>query len=574
MNGHKIISFSIGIIILILNQFLKEYYSGLIYLTNTVISLFLIHFSLRGSKKKLILLIKDNFFSLRVRLIFIILMIIFSSILRLYKYKEYPGGINVDSAYNGIAILNLINDRTYRAYLPERYGRETFFLYLSIPFYYLSKDPFFRNSIPTIFFGILTVFVFLLLMREVFSIDFAIISSYLLMSSPFHLTYSRSGNVHNISPLLMLVLSLYFLVRVIKSGRMRYLILTGIASGIGLQSYKNFKIFFLFILTILIVETIQSNELTKKAKMIRLFLYVGVSFLVGLPIIIYAIKYPYSYLFRELSIMIQQKPSLNIYVKNLINFMSGFTLKAVDCGTYFSPKRAFLTGVKSVLFLIGLGCSLLFIREKPFNYIYILIFLHIMIAIVANPNASHITGMLIPIEILTALGILVVTSFIRLNKLKQYLVILILIITVIVDVYRYFLIDQQDASVQFHYNIVETEAGKFAKALSKDYKIYMSLSLATNDTVRFINYNESGYSEKRKHYKDAPAFRVFNPEIDIDEIRDLDTDIAIILKRGEINYEQEEKLFKALRNCKKEIHFYNKSKIPVKLIIYKIEKGG
>ena len=155
---------------------------------------------------------------------------------RVVKFNSFPPGLNHDAAWNGLHAIRITQDVGYSPYVAEAWGRETMFHYI-IAFYQLilgSTQSAIQLAGITV--GIATLVAFYLLVRRLFGFKLALVATYLLSVSGWHLTMSNAGWRAILVPL-FIGLIFYFLVKAVQERRMRDFALAGIFLGLSLGTY-------------------------------------------------------------------------------------------------------------------------------------------------------------------------------------------------------------------------------------------------------------------------------------------------------------------------------------------------
>jgi 4-amino-4-deoxy-L-arabinose transferase-like glycosyltransferase len=142
-----------------------------------------------------------------------------ASFLRLYKINFYPAGFNADEAaigYNAYSLIQTGKDehgdfwpihfKSFGDFKPGGY------FYLVLPFVKILGLTEFAVRLPSVFLGILSVLLIYLLVLELFqSFSLALLSSFFLAISPWHLHFSRGGWETNAATTFILFGAWFFL---------------------------------------------------------------------------------------------------------------------------------------------------------------------------------------------------------------------------------------------------------------------------------------------------------------------------------------------------------------------------
>ncbi|MBW2995367.1 glycosyltransferase family 39 protein, partial [Candidatus Woesearchaeota archaeon] len=165
-------------------------------------------------KEKIIKFLKENKF--------LILILLIGIIVRVYSFGSVPPGLNQDEAsigYEAWSILHYGIDRN-GIHLPVHLiswggGQNTLYAYFSMPFILLFGLNVITTRIINLLFGIIALFVFYLLVKEISSKRLALLSAFLLAINPWHIMMSRWGLESNLAPSIFL-LGVFFLIHSFK----------------------------------------------------------------------------------------------------------------------------------------------------------------------------------------------------------------------------------------------------------------------------------------------------------------------------------------------------------------------
>ncbi|SRR5258708_6752402 len=384
---------------------------------------------------------------------FLLLILLIASFLRLWKLGEVPISPDWDEVslgYNAYSIMQTGRDeygkflpvvlRSFDDYKPALYS------YLSIPPIYLFGLNVWAVRLPSVFFGIITVLSTFFLVKELFRRnDVALLSSFLLAISPWHIQFSRVAFESNIG-LSLNILSVLFFVKGLKK---HYLLpISAFLMGLNLYAYQSEKVFTPLILLILLIIYRKEFFLVPR-KFITISVIVGL--LISLPMLGYLLTNKDSLeRARGVSIFSESYPkaladkALNdtnnkdylgllfdnrrvVFAKNIVaGYLSHFDLNWLfirgDIARHHAPNMGLMYIFEIPFLLVGLY-SLMFSNNKKTK---LFIFAWILIAPVAAsittgvPHAIRTLNFLPTLQILVALGILTIASFIYKLKLLKY----------------------------------------------------------------------------------------------------------------------------------------------------------
>lgn len=192
-------------------------------------------------------------------IIYLVVIIVIATLLRLLFLETIPGGFSCDEAANGYeaySILETMRDR-YGKFMPlflKVLGndyRESLYIFITVPFIKIFGLNEFGTRFPAALCGILTVVAVYYFVKECFNNRVALISALLLAINPWHIQFNRIAFRVNLLPLL-LVLGLLFFAKSFKNPK--YLPLTGLMFGLSLWTYSSARAFIsLFVLGLTII---------------------------------------------------------------------------------------------------------------------------------------------------------------------------------------------------------------------------------------------------------------------------------------------------------------------------------
>jgi 4-amino-4-deoxy-L-arabinose transferase-like glycosyltransferase len=153
----------------------------------------------------------------------LILVLLIGIVVRTYDFGNIPPGLHADEAsvgYDSYAVLNYGIDRNgfHNPVIFNAYGQgmNSLYQYLSMPFIAVFSLNTFSVRLLSLLLGILSLFLFYILVKDVSDEKTALVSAFLLAISPWHIITSRWGMEENIFYAIFLIGAL-FLVRSFKN---------------------------------------------------------------------------------------------------------------------------------------------------------------------------------------------------------------------------------------------------------------------------------------------------------------------------------------------------------------------
>lgn len=216
------------------------------------------------------------------------LIIFLGSFLRLYKLDKFPPSLFGDEADVGYQAYSIL--KTGKDYLGQKWPisfhsisdwRTPLFLYADVPFIAIFGLNEWGVRLCPAFFGMITLPFFYLLIKKLFKRDdIALLGTFFMAISMWHLQYSRSA--FEVTQMLFLIISaVYFLL--IGLDKWGYLILSAVLFALAPYSYNTAKFFIpLFVVFLAILFRYELKKISFK----KLLLVLAVLVFVSLPMIV------------------------------------------------------------------------------------------------------------------------------------------------------------------------------------------------------------------------------------------------------------------------------------------------
>lgn len=205
--------------------------------------------------------------------VILVLIVALAAFLRLPFLGELPYGLTIDEAgqgYSAYSILKTGKDEwgDFLPLNPRGFGdyKPPVFMYLLIPSIAVFGLSEFAVRLPSAIAGILTVWVFFFLVKELFKDrTLGLISAFLLAISPWHVYYSRLGWESNVG-LLFFCLGILFFIK--ANQKNIFLELSASFFGLAALSYHSFKLLVPLMVTGLLFFYFKEFKKTKKEVLI------------------------------------------------------------------------------------------------------------------------------------------------------------------------------------------------------------------------------------------------------------------------------------------------------------------
>jgi hypothetical protein len=333
---------------------------------------------------------------------------------RLYRLSDIPLGVNNDAIWESLAARSILqgNWKDYIPYAAAWHGEPTIRILVA------ALSPYFGDTTTTVklassVFGILLIPGLYRLLRIHFSETLALITTWLVATSGWHIIMSRSGwraiMAPTVTTFFLLTLSWAWL-----SGKKAWYIASGIALGATLYSYDAARVIPLIVIPILSL-TLLSRTLGKNHLSGVIYLLVTF-FIVILPMIVYASSHwdffagRSGYLFVGNKIL--QEHSFAPLWKNVFDTALLFTYRAH--GNDFFIDEPLLDPPAIWLFPIGLVIAIWHVlAKKTWTYGWMIIwFLATLIpALISEPNGNRAIGAIPSVYFFAGLAAVTLASF-------------------------------------------------------------------------------------------------------------------------------------------------------------------
>ncbi len=284
--------------------------------------------------------------------------------MRLYHLKQLPPGLYPDEAMDGTNAQEALATGQFKVFYPENNGREGLFMNIQAGFISLIKqnEPWVLRF-PSAIFGILTVLGLYFLGRELFSKKVGLLAAFLLATSFWHIMFSRIGFRAIMAPF-FLTWALYLFLRSLRRHETEWpaylcAALGGLFYGLGFYSYIAYRVTPLLFL-LLIPFFIKHKNFWKLAGV-----FMGITFLVALPIGLYFFHNPADFLGRTTQVSVFSSPSplgslaLNtVKTAGMLDFQGDWNWRQNFAGR---PELFWPVGI---YFWIGIGAAVYALWKK------------------------------------------------------------------------------------------------------------------------------------------------------------------------------------------------------------------
>jgi 4-amino-4-deoxy-L-arabinose transferase-like glycosyltransferase len=317
-----------------------------------------------------------------VELVVVIALALF---MRLYSFGSIPFGVWYDEAEAGLQARRMLQEPAYRPvffpspinhpiYLPGAYA-------LALAWF---GDSVYSMRLVSVLFGLGGVAAAYLFGRELRGPRFGLALAFVMAVARWPVNFSRIAMTGIDTPFFEF-LSLFFLVRLIKHGRLRDALWTGITLGVGLMVYTGLRLYVLALIIFAVVAALiwprwllaNLSNGGWKPQLARLAL-VGLSiWLITFPVIRFALDSPQQFWYRTRQISIFAKRDQAELGTALLDSTSRhllmFNFNGDRNGRHNLPGEPMLDPAMAVLAVLGLGLALAGWR-RPINLFFLILF--------------------------------------------------------------------------------------------------------------------------------------------------------------------------------------------------------
>ncbi|MDM8529323.1 PA14 domain-containing protein [Anaerolineales bacterium HSG24] len=427
--------------------------------------------------------------------------------MRLYNFYEQPFGIWFDEAAAGIQARLIVTDPNYRP---------IFFTPINVTGHLLRLYAFalenFGDTVQamrlvSVAFGLSAVIAAYLFGRELHGPNFGLILALLLAVMRWHINFSRIAMTGIDAPFFELI-SLFFLVRLAKYGRLRDALCVGVALAFGLTFYTAFRLYIAALVAFVVIGgIIWSYYLVKLMKqrgwpvyILNLLIILLAMIMVLVPVLRFMQDNPEKFWYRiqQTSILTKRdQADLQTAVWNTTSkHLMMFNVHGDNNGRHNLPGAPMLDPLTGVLMVLGFGLAIVNIRQ-PINLFFLILFPTTIAGGILSldfeaPQSLRSIGVIPVVIYLSGLSFYTLGREAQ-HSLKPLSAWWLTVPTALLVGYLFYsnastyLIDQADEFASWNaFSTPETIAGHKMAELGPNYIYYSSPFLTNHPATRFL----------------------------------------------------------------------------------------
>jgi 4-amino-4-deoxy-L-arabinose transferase-like glycosyltransferase len=280
--------------------------------------------------------------------------------MRGYQLADLPYGSWYDEAEAGLEAVEILNGQPFSPMAKFTFNPSLYFYVLALSFKIFGVSILgIRLVVATA--GVLSCLFLYLLAKRLWGWRVAFVAGILLAVMSWHVTFSRLGMANITSPLFAII-TFYFLIRGLETGRHADYLWAGLAAGIGVYTYTAFRLVALM-MALLLVHEVLSHPGFLRRHFDGLIVMAVAAILAMMPLLIFAMQNPQEFTRRmnETSVFAKKntEEEKRLALDNSLRLhMLMFNVRGDPNGRHDLPGRPMADSVTAALLVLGLGYSL------------------------------------------------------------------------------------------------------------------------------------------------------------------------------------------------------------------------
>ena len=436
--------------------------------------------------------------------------------LRLWQFSELPFGVWFDEAQAGLQARRWLAEPDYRpAFFDPINVSGQFLMLYALALRYVS-DSVHGLRLASVLFGVGGVWAAYLFGKTVRGPHFGLLMAFFMATMRWDINFSRIAMTGIDTPFFEL-LSLYFLARLLRRGRLRDAMLTGMMLGLGLTFYTGFRLFGLALAATFLLGVFiwrhwwlrVGDWVWWQNQLLRLLMLLLAGWIIFMPVGQFARSNPdlFSDRIRVTSIFNRRDdPNLMRALRtNIGKHLAMFHISGDKNGRHNLPGEPMLDPLMGILVVLGLGLALRNVfstQANPFNLFFILLIPAGLVGGVFSldfeaPQSLRSIAILPALAYFSALAIsALATEAKRLTRPDASAWVLwpagvAALYLVGFNAHTYFVRQANDFAVWNAFSTPETITGQKMADLGPGHDFYLSPFLSNHPSVRFLAGEDS-----------------------------------------------------------------------------------
>ncbi len=456
---------------------------------------------------------------------------------RFWNLETLFEGMTYDEAYKGLDAIAIREFGERPVFLDWNGGREALVAYLVAAAQTVFDTSSIAVRVVTAIAGSASLLFFYLFVRTVFNNHIALLSTFLLAVSKWHIIHSRYGVRAGLYPVFELA-TLYFVARALTSDRRRTgsLIAAGVFGGLGLYTYIAYRVF-PFVLPAFLAEKNIRKNLSPYLKPILAATIVSLAVVV--PLARFYIENPESLTGRMKRTSVwsqkgkEQESPVRLVLESSARTFGMFTYSGDPIARHNVNAEPMLSPFTTSFFILGAFLTLIHARKPYATFLLIYFFITILPGIlsVGAPNVPRVFGCL-PVAILfTSFGIYGAAQIVsRFGSTSGRTFIAIVLsgsmMTGALDaMVRYpEILDSLSTKVAAIWGADrdQTNVARLSNQLGESCEVYLSPQFFFHSTIEYLTYSKSNH-------------KLITPGMDFRKESSRDKVVVVFLQQNVIN---------------------------------------
>lgn len=430
---------------------------------------------------------------------------------RLYQIDSLPYGLWWDEAFSGLEVLKIMNDPGYR---PLYLAEPAFYRYLMVGSFTLFGPSQFGIRIVAVAGGMLGILSISLLARELLGRRVGLVAAFFVATMAWHVNFSRIG-FNAIWSVAFNALSVYFLIRAMRTGRFLSFALAGTALGLGCNMYYTSRLIPIVLFLYLCHRVVSDRRAFLSNHLPGLLIFSIVTVITISPLAQFAIQKPDEFNSRadQVTIMndVERQGSYAPLVENLRKHLLMFHYEGDGNGRHNLPRAPMLDQITAALLILGL---LMALRQSgradaflPVAWFVVMLSGGVLSLSFEAPQALRTIDEITAVSILASLPVVAFWQQLRQVNLGEFrllfppglpespriavpvtafAVLVLLTIVGILNYQRYFEYQARDFGSWSAFSTAETEIGRQIKAAGPNFEVLLGETFVKHPTIEFL----------------------------------------------------------------------------------------